>query len=853
MEEILSKSTFGRRRAGIASLATTALVMGAGFAGMGAANADESFAFERVDGRDRYVVSAKTAEKFGTASSVLLASGEEGKFGDALTASYLAGDRQVPVMLTELDNTPQVIIDAINKLGTKNITIVGGPLSVSEAQEQSLKDKGFNVTRVFGQTRYDTAAAVIREAGDRGNDTALVATGEKFPDALSAGPLAYAEAMPIGTVSLTDAPDVVIDALKAVGVNKAVVLGGNLSIGAEPRAELEAKGIDIIEEFQGRTRGAVSQQVAEYGITLGLTNTRVNVASGRAFSEGADALGGGALSGEQNRPILITDGEDVVGPYVLDYLSDHANTLTGTDNLLFGGLLSIGQDEENAMEAAARSVSSNADFTVDPGTESSATVVGDDDPNVATDDRTYTVNGLDDTKTYTVSLFPCDNVSQNANGVYTFQDTDGTANKADGEGTTATNSVPAADITRVNNSGVTATDTAQATPVNGTINFTIDGAAPGCVVPVVYLNSGSAGLDLDANNQPTEFFGVGGQTTYTATAASNGAFAGDVDAVDKTANTFQATVTGTGDAPTGTFTFTYDGNDRYTVDGVSVGMAAFEAALSSGDAIATTYTTDADGVSTFTLDNNEPTAPDTVTATAGTGANSNDITVTVTEAAPADGGSDYDSVVIQRAPVTDGAAGTWTTVAQPTTDANTTAAGFQYVDNNVPAGDYRYRAALVNDGDQGEYTESNTVTATTPVNDSTAPVANDTRLLANGGNPLIIGPGDSFRVVFSEVIDAPAQFDTIRVRDEDGTVVDLVNGQDGVTFTREGAATTVGDTEYPANTVLTVVTGTSTPSAAGTVDGLGVPATITQQSGITDANGNAWNLAGSSDLVVDNQ
>jgi hypothetical protein len=81
-------------------------------------------------------------------------------------------------------------------------------------------------------------------------------------------------------------------------------------------------------------------------------NTGVNVASGYALGGGADALGGAALSGKQNRPLLITDSDVWVGPAVEAFLTSNAKSLAGGD--IFGGIGAVSAASEATMTADAR-------------------------------------------------------------------------------------------------------------------------------------------------------------------------------------------------------------------------------------------------------------------------------------------------------------------------------------------------------------------------------------------------------------------------------------------------------------------------------------------------------------------
>lgn len=337
------------RRFGLAAMATS-LVLGAGLAGAAPAAAAADFDLERIAGDDRYATAAKAATAFGAANTVILASGQPGSYPDALTANYLAGLRDAPVLLTKKDETPEVVKKAIADSGAKNVIIVGGSAVVSEAQEQSLRGT-YSVRRIAGADRFATAAAVIAEGDEAAGNTALLATGLNFPDALGAGPAAFAQEMPLAITKPSDAPDDVVRELKQAGITRVLVLGGETAVGKEVVTELENKGITVEKRFNGADRAETSTLFAQYAIdTFGFTNTAVNVASGYVRGDGADALGGAPLSGQQKRALLITKSDTDAGEAVLTFLDSHAGTLT--EGILFGGANAVSAAAEAAMEKA---------------------------------------------------------------------------------------------------------------------------------------------------------------------------------------------------------------------------------------------------------------------------------------------------------------------------------------------------------------------------------------------------------------------------------------------------------------------------------------------------------------------
>jgi putative cell wall-binding protein len=338
------------RRIGLATAATS-LALGACIATAGTANADASFDFTRIEGDNRYLTSVKAAKEFGTAETVIIASGETGRYADALTANYLAGVKGAPVLLTRQNETPEEVKQALKDLGAKTVYIVGGADVVSQSQQDSLDD-AYTVRRLAGDNRYETAAAVIGEGDKASTDTALLATGVKFPDALGAGPVSFAEKMPLAITRQDDAPDEVVKALDIAGIKKVLVLGGEDVVGKAVVAELEAKGITVVKRFAGKDRAETSAMLAEYALTtFGFSATAVNVASGYNKGGGVDALSGAPLTGKQERALLITRSETTPGDGVLAFLDNHAATLT--QGIIFGGEAALTKSAEFAMEKAA--------------------------------------------------------------------------------------------------------------------------------------------------------------------------------------------------------------------------------------------------------------------------------------------------------------------------------------------------------------------------------------------------------------------------------------------------------------------------------------------------------------------
>ena len=408
----MSKSTYGRRRAGLAALATTALIAGACAAGAGAASADTGFHFGRIGGTDRYDTAALVADEYGNKTTAILANGQPGNYADALAANYLSGVKDAPVLLTKTNDTPKYTKDQLAQMNVSKIFVIGGEDKVSAAQVSALESDGYSVTRIAGSDRFQTDKKVVAEGGQAKSSLAVVATGFDFPDALAGGPLAW-KGSPLALTSRDDINNELVQQLLDSGVNHAIVLGGADKVGQAVIDELNNKGIHVDERLAGADRAETSVKVAKYAKDhLNFSNSAVNVASGYVHGYGADALSGGPLTGQENRPMLITKDVNIPGPSVLKFLKDNANTLTtGT---IFGDPNAVSTSAQKQMEDAAQSVTTNQSYSVTPNSAQTA----EQGKSVQ-----YSVSGLDNNTTYTVQLFNCDNVTTDANGQTTFTQT----------------------------------------------------------------------------------------------------------------------------------------------------------------------------------------------------------------------------------------------------------------------------------------------------------------------------------------------------------------------------------------------------------------------------------------------
>lgn len=202
----------------------------------------------RVGGRNRYETAANVAREVarlrggGPVTSALVASGEDRALADALGSAGPAGATGRVLLLVRRDVVPSATADVLKELGVRDVSIVGGPVSVGTTTETALKDAAPDgIRRLYGRNRYDTAAALATALADEvGVATVAVTSGEDsaMADAISAGALGHITVFAQRT-QVPAVTDAWLTARKAA-INEGLVIGGRMSVSDPALDQLRA-------------------------------------------------------------------------------------------------------------------------------------------------------------------------------------------------------------------------------------------------------------------------------------------------------------------------------------------------------------------------------------------------------------------------------------------------------------------------------------------------------------------------------------------------------------------------------------------------------------------------------------
>lgn len=167
--------------------------------------------------------------------------------------------------------------------------------------------------RLAGDDRYATAIAISTQSFPAGVPVVYVASGENFPDALSATPVAASAGAPVLLTPRSEVPAILTAELRRLQPTRIVLVGGEAAISSDVEAELET--IAPVERRAGLDRLATSISVSdEVG---GKRSGIAYLVSGATFP---DALTAASVAGFKDSPMVLADSGSAVSPALTEAL-----------------------------------------------------------------------------------------------------------------------------------------------------------------------------------------------------------------------------------------------------------------------------------------------------------------------------------------------------------------------------------------------------------------------------------------------------------------------------------------------------------------------------------------------------
>ncbi|MEZ0165814.1 cell wall-binding repeat-containing protein [Kineococcus sp. LSe6-4] len=337
---------------GLSTAGATAAVAAPGF--------DPGAAAARTGGADRYATAALTATKnWSSARSVIVVNGA-GNGIDALAASYLAGVKDAPVLLTETNRVPEATAQAIAQLNPSEVIVLGDANSVSAQTFTQLTAGRTTSERIAGVDRYDTAAKVAaaalaaRPAGSAKPTSVFLARGDVYgtavaADALAASPVAFRAKVPILLTATGSLPTVTRDALASNGFQNVYAVGNANAVSDTVVQQATTAAGGASQRLAGADRTLTAAAIANSAVAANAGFNKVGVAIANGFR--IDALVAGPAAGRSGFPLLLTESATSLGAGTDQYLKNNAATLT---------LASVYGDSTSIAPAAVETARSSA-------------------------------------------------------------------------------------------------------------------------------------------------------------------------------------------------------------------------------------------------------------------------------------------------------------------------------------------------------------------------------------------------------------------------------------------------------------------------------------------------------------
>lgn len=213
------------------------------------------------------------------------------------------------------------------RLCVQNLLLVGMLIASLLTIPTVVQASDVTTKRLFGNDRYSTSIAISREGWSQ-SDYAILTSGENYPDALSAAPLAKKYNCPIILTSKYSLSNDIMSELKRLNVKEVFVLGGSGVISNDIDSQLSYVNIKVTR-LAGIDRYETSSKIAE---NLG-AHDEIFIASGEDF---ADALSAATIASIKNVPILLSP-KDNLSRNIVNFIngkSVHKSYVVGDTNSL---------------------------------------------------------------------------------------------------------------------------------------------------------------------------------------------------------------------------------------------------------------------------------------------------------------------------------------------------------------------------------------------------------------------------------------------------------------------------------------------------------------------------------------
>ena len=222
-------------------------------------------------------------------------------------------------MYSKSSKTDTIVLKELERLGTKNIIVVGGQDSITDTVLSNLDKLKYKVSRISGVNRYDSSIKLAEKMLSENNkERIILASGENISDALTISPYAAKNSTPIILLNKNTGSEQLLDLIKKYDIKTVDIIGGENSVSNNIERKLSnlSKSL-LVNRISGKNRFKTSEKIANKYFSnsenLFFTNPRNNI----------DTYVLGPIAARHNAPIL--------------FYNNSKDLKLGKNNILVGG------------------------------------------------------------------------------------------------------------------------------------------------------------------------------------------------------------------------------------------------------------------------------------------------------------------------------------------------------------------------------------------------------------------------------------------------------------------------------------------------------------------------------------
>ncbi len=270
----------------------------------------------RYAGATRVETSISLSRQRESAPAVVIARSD--LFPDALSAAPLAAKVGGSLLLSPPSGLTPALEAEVKRLGATTAYVIGDTTALSSQVDADLQSAGVTtITRIGGASRYDTAALIAQRVG---GTHVFIARGDDWPDAASVSQLASTLTQPILLTPKDTLDPAVADALAALHIGSATIVGGPAAVAPAIEAAVNRAGVTT-DRLAGSDRFATSVAVVEE-LPGQATDRGVTLVSGRNWP---DAIAAGPST---KHPMVLVDPTTLANsPAAETWLSSRSTSL----------------------------------------------------------------------------------------------------------------------------------------------------------------------------------------------------------------------------------------------------------------------------------------------------------------------------------------------------------------------------------------------------------------------------------------------------------------------------------------------------------------------------------------------